>query len=143
MTSVRQLLLTSLLFVVGCVPLTEVELALNEDTSSLTGWLSARGEWTLFHTAGLDQGYYPYTDQEHEKCISLVNATGSPRSEYSRRHGELVIVFGEPIAYDDLEIGNSAADRLLSKRYYEDEVVENFCLRDLVFVVSDMYLFVD
>lgn len=53
---------------------------LNEETVRLEGWFSARGEWTLFSTFDFER-YNPYV-KESDKCVSLINATGSQRSEY-------------------------------------------------------------
>jgi hypothetical protein len=110
--------------------------ALHQDTVRLEGWFSARGEWTLFATPDF-RNYNPYV-QEEDKCVSLINATGSPRSTYQALHGKKVVVVGVAVRYDDLASGNSAADRLLSKKYFNNDVVENYCLRDLVFAVSSI-----
>jgi hypothetical protein len=52
--------------------------------------------------------------------------------------GKKVVLVGIAIRYDDLPSGSSAADRLLSRKYYKNDVVENYCLRDFVFVVSSL-----
>jgi hypothetical protein len=115
------------------------ELALDQHTESLEGWFSAKGEWTVFPSHDLGS-YDPFKAQGNGKCVSLVNGTSSPRADYSTFDGRKVILKGFATSYDDLESGTSPSDRLLSKRYWGGEVVENFCLRDLVFVVRDLRL---
>jgi hypothetical protein len=101
----------------------------------LQGWFSATGEWILFPSEDFED-YDPFKTNENEKCVSLINRTGSDRSQHRHLDGTKVVVLGAPIRYDDLPIGVSSGDRLLSKRYFENESVENYCLRDFVFVVS-------
>jgi hypothetical protein len=123
----------------GCTAgyLSRVELALDQHTESLEGWFSAKGEWTLFPS--YDVGSYdPFKAQGSGKCVSLVNGTSLTSADYSGLERRKVIVSGFPIKYDDLENGTGPADRLLSKKYWGGELVENFCLRDLVFVVRDL-----
>jgi len=112
-------------------------MVVRQDTVRLEGWFSARGEWTLFPTPDFDK-YDPFVAAEERKCTSLVNATGSERSEYNNLHGRRVVAVGYAIRYDTLSRGNSAADRLLSKRYFQQELVENSCRRDFVFVTKSV-----
>lgn len=123
----------------GCVSTTipETAIVVRQDTTRLEGWFSARGEWTLFPTPDFEK-YDPFVEAEARKCASLINATGSERSEYNSLHGRRVVAVGYAIRYDTLPRGNSAADRLLSKRYFEQEVVENSCLREFVFVTKSV-----
>jgi hypothetical protein len=123
----------------GCASLVEVELAVDADTRQLTGWLSATGEWALFHTARLSSDYYPYPENEDERCLTLVNATGSPRSDYARLHGRLVTVNGVRVEYDSLVIGQSDVDVLLQRRYFNEEPVFDSCARFYVFAVSSFH----
>ena len=82
--------------------------------------------------------YYPLDKPEDAKCVSLVNATTKARSEYAAFDHKRVLVVGAATRYDDLENGTSTADRLLSKKYFGENLVENYCLRDYVFVVRDI-----
>lgn len=113
------------------------ELTLDQHTESLEGWFSAKGEWTLFPSENISS-YDPLNAQGNRRCVSLVNGTGSARADYTALDGGAVVVSGFATRYDDLETGISPADRLLSKKYWGSELVENFCLRDLVFVVRDL-----
>jgi hypothetical protein len=138
MRSGAALLLVSFLTAMsGCVAthLPEAEIALDPSSTQLEGWFSARGEWTLFPAEDF-KNYSPYNKEENKKCVSLINATGSVRSEYQALDGKKVVVVGHAAKYDTLPNGNSTSDRLLSKKYFKNEAVQNFCLRDLVFVAS-------
>lgn len=106
---------------------------LSEDTVQLEGWFSARGEWTLFATSDFGN-YNPYVKEE-ERCVSLINATESPRDLYQHLHGKKVVAIGFALRYDDLSSGSGTIDQLLSKKYFNDDIVENYCLRDFVFAV--------
>jgi len=109
-------------------------MVLNQETVQLVGWFSAKGEWTLFPTPDFAH-YDPYVKQDERKCVSLINATASARSAFGAFDGKKVVVAGFALKYDDLPKGNGPADRLLSKRNFKSEVVENYCLRDFVFAV--------
>lgn len=124
----------------ACTPLTDVKLPMDANTSELLGWFGgARGEWALFPATSLDRDYYPYTENEDEKCVTLVNATGLPREDYYGLDGELVTAMGRPLSYDSLVIGQSDVDVLLRRRYFDDVPVFNFCLRDYVFAVTSFH----
>jgi hypothetical protein len=122
---------------VGSQPVSP-EIVVNERSRELEGWFSARGEWTLFPSEDID-AYDPF-DPEGRKCVSLVNATTKRRAEYAVFDHKRVLVVGAAIRYDALASGTSTADRLLSKKYFGEELVENSCLRDFVFVVRDIQL---
>ncbi len=115
------------------------ELALNQHTESLEGWFSAKGEWTVFPSEDFGS-YDPFKAQGNGRCVSLVNGTSSTRADYSALDRRKVVLRGFATRYDELEGGTSPSDRLLSKKYWGGELVENFCLRDLVFVVRDVRL---
>jgi hypothetical protein len=125
----------------GCVggPSVSREIVLDPHTNSLEGWFSGRGEWNLFPSQKIG-AYDPFKEQGNGRCVSLVNGTGKARGEYSAFDGRRVFVTGVATKYGDLETGTSPSDRLLSKKYFDDQPVENFCLRDLVFVVRDVRL---
>ena len=110
---------------------------LDAGTREVSGWFSARGEWTLFSSRRW-KGYNPYTNDENTKCVS-VNDTGRSRSEFARLNGKHIIVRGHAMEYDKLSSGESPADKLLSKKYFRSEVVENFCLRQFVFVATELH----
>lgn len=84
------------------------------------------------------ENYYPYEKQQNQKCVSLVNGTGAARSDFAAFDGKKVVVIGFAIRYADLQLGTAPADRIMSKRYFKDEVVLNSCLRELIFVVSSV-----
>lgn len=109
---------------------------LNLATSKLEGWFYATGEWTLFPTSDF-KGYEPYVEENH-KCVSLINSTGVPRKAYRSFHRKKVVVTGTVLRYETLSDGRTPADRLLSKKYFGDELVENSCLREYVFAVTEV-----
>jgi hypothetical protein len=109
---------------------------LDANTTRIEGWLSTDGEWTLFQTSDFTN-YNPYVDHEEMKCISVVNNTGKLRSTFHGLHGKQVVIDGF-VRNDELDSGSSAGDVLLSKKYFNREVVENFCLRDHVFIASEI-----
>ncbi len=86
------------------------------------------------------KSYSPYGKSENYKCVSLINGTGKNRSYFSDFGDKEVIVKGRVAEYDKLSSGTSAADKFLSKKYFGGEVVENYCLRDFVFIVESMEL---
>jgi hypothetical protein len=114
-----------------------VEVSLNESSRRLEGWLSTKGEWTVYATQRFST-YSPYEKAEGQKCVSVVNGTGAARSQFNSLDGAKVVVTGFAVKYDTLEGGDDVADHLLSKKYYHGEVVENFCLRDWVFVATSI-----
>jgi hypothetical protein len=113
-------------------------LVLDQSTTQIVGWLSTKGEWVLFQKAQDVRTYSPYDRTEDGQCVSLVNGTDFARPEFDALDGAHVAVVGVAAAYDGLEAGASPRDRLLSKRYYGDEVVENSCLRTFVFVAHSI-----
>lgn len=123
----------------GCLaaPPFGLEINLQQSTTEIEGWFSAKGEWILFPLKNFED-YEPLNLSENNKCVSLINATGSNHSQYQALEGKKVSVTGVVVRYEGLPIGVSVHDRLLSKRYYKDEPVENYCLRDLVFVVTSV-----
>jgi hypothetical protein len=129
---------STLVFIAACATVETPAKAinLNLETSTLEGWFSATGEWTLFSTSEF-KGYNPYVEEDY-RCVSLVNATGLPRIEYESLHRKKVVVTGTVHRYDALSDGRTPVDRLLSKRYYGDELVENSCLREYVFAVAEV-----
>ena len=122
---------------IGCATVTESrpEIVLDQSTQQVEGWFEFKSELTLFPVKNVDD-YDPFAKQENLHCVSLVNHTGSATSKFARLDGSRVIATGFAIRYADLAYGTSDTDRLLAKRYYEDQRVENFCLRPFVFVAS-------
>ena len=133
--------LISIVALAACVSCatTQSSVDLKLDTKQLDGWLSARGEWILFPRSDFEN-YELYVGEklvpEEDRCISLVNSTSSTRDEIRKFDGSRVNVVGYAVRYDELPLGNSVADQLLSKRYLGNEMVANSCLRPLVFVVT-------
>lgn len=110
-------------------------IVVNSDGTKISGWFSARGEWALFPKRNKTD-YNPYTTNDNEKCVSLVNKTGLSRSRFEKVNNKYISLTGFAVAYDKLADGNSPSDKLLSKKYFELEPVENYCLRKYVFVVT-------
>jgi hypothetical protein len=113
------------------------EIALQSETREISGWFSAGGEWALYPNK-LSRPYEPHTSNENAKCVSIVNGTGGPRSAVRRFHGKRVVVRGYATEYDKLPTGDSAVEKLLSKKTFGKDVVENFCLRRYVFVATGL-----
>lgn len=135
----RSILATFVLMSGGCASANyqpEV-LFLEPNTTSISGWLSNSGEWMLF-ARPLGEDYNPYTSDETERCISIVNDTGIPRREFSRYGGKHVKAVGHAERYSSLKDGETQYDRLLSKKYYKNESVENSCGRDYIFVATSL-----
>lgn len=133
-------LLASLAILSGCSSMKETHstsIALASDSQNISGWISVKGEWALFPTK-IKRSYSPYNKAESEKCVSLINGTGIKRSEFLHLQGKKVVVNGVSLKYEDLKEGEEPYQRLLSKRFYESEVVENFCLREFVFLVANV-----
>lgn len=113
------------------------EIALNGGTKEITGWFSAGGEWALYPN-NLSRAYDPYATNENAKCVSLVNGTRGRRDALKRFHGKRVVVRGHAVDYDKLPTGDDALEQLMSKKRFGNDVVENFCLRQYVFVVTEL-----
>lgn len=138
--SLKGILLTlGALISTACVArsLPPVEIVLTNDAKEVAGWFSARGEWTLFPDQH-SRRYNPYVNNENAKCVSVINDTGRPRSSFSRLDGRRVVMRGYVADYDSLSDGESTADRLMSKKYFKGELVENYCLRQYVFVATEV-----
>jgi len=119
------------------VPRPAGEIALSRESKRLSGWFSARGEWELFPDR-ISRPYDPYAASENARCVSLVNGTGRPRSSVRRLHGKRVVVTGYAVDYEGLPGGEDPAAKLLSKKFFDGDVVENFCLRRFVFVATGL-----
>jgi len=121
----------------GCAvgPVLKHEIELNQRTVQLEGWLLIKGEWNVFPNSDFEN-YNPYNQLEKEKCVSLVDVAGLSNRKVLEYDRKKVIVKGAPIAYESLPTGTSVSDRLLSKKYFKGEMVENSCLRTFVFAVS-------
>tara|TARA_R110002072_G_scaffold148743_9_gene296292 strand:+ start:169 stop:585 length:417 start_codon:yes stop_codon:yes gene_type:complete len=130
-------ILLACLMLSGCIAASPLpgRFALNEDTTDLAGWFLSRGEWTLFPASDF-AAYTPYDLPDDQKCVSLINNTDASREAFAQLHGSRVRLHGYTLPYDELEEGNSAVDQIMSRRYFEDDIVFNSCLRDLVFVVT-------
>jgi hypothetical protein len=112
------------------------EIAVKADTKTIGGWFAAGGEWMLFSNRDQLSRYNPYVKLEEAKCVSLVNMTGRPRTDFARLNRKRVEVEGSAVEYDALDDGTTAADQLLSKKYSGGHPVENFCLRRYVFLAT-------
>lgn len=108
----------------------------------MSGWFSATGEWILFPEENFSS-YNPYTKDDNKKCTSLVNNTSVDRESFRNFDKKRVIVKGYEIKYDSLEEGKTKYDILLSKKYFNGEIVENYCLRDVVFIVQTIEIYHD
>ena len=94
----------------------------------IEGWFSDTVEWEIYPTPSVST-HIPFHAKEDEKCISLVNRTGQKREKFKSLHGRRVRLTGKLVRYADLDHGDSAPDRLLSKRYYEGVQIQKPCSR--------------
>lgn len=110
-------------------------ISLERGTVRIEGWFSARGEW-MVNSQKAYQTYNPLGKDESDRCVSVINDTGAVRSDFAALDGKQVVVTGFAMSYEDLQPGSTFADSVMSKRYYKNEVVPNFCLRQWVFVAK-------
>jgi len=120
-------------------PALSVPITLDVNTVRLDGWLSARAVLMLNSTRE-HETFNPFGKEEDQRCVPIVNDTGTPTEHYARFDGKRVIVTGFVIRYDDLPVGETVADEALTRRYYKGQQVHNFCLRELVFVARTIAL---
>jgi hypothetical protein len=113
------------------------EIRLTGGSKAISGWFSAGGEWALYPDK-LSRPYDPHSSNENAKCVSLINGTGGRRDALKRLHGKRVAVRGRAVDYDELPTGADPLEKLLSKKRFGNDVVEDFCLRQYVFVVTEM-----
>jgi len=145
---VRTLLALLSIVLASCATVDETypTLMMTADTTELHGWMKTGGEWELHRSKKLDS--YPVLSTVDgppfvpidELCVTLVNDTGQDRCLFEKYQARRVVLSGIRVKYDDLKIGSSLADQLLSRAYYEQEPVFNFCLRDDIFVVRKIEL---
>jgi hypothetical protein len=117
----------------ACASTPRREIILNSGTERIEGWLDARGELLVFPDNPSHE-YDPYSSDENLHCVTVVTDTPLNRSTAVALSGKKVRVRGSVIRYDELDKGDSSADKLLSKRYYKGTLVENSCLRPYIFV---------
>lgn len=115
------------------------KIVLNSGTSVVQGWLETKGELTIFPSKRV-LDYDPYTNIESKKCLNLINKANISSVYLEKYAGNYVRITGRAVTYSSLSDGGMVSDRLLSKKYYENFLVENSCLRDFVFVIDSIAL---
>ncbi|MEO7177534.1 MAG: hypothetical protein ABIW83_01700 [Allosphingosinicella sp.] len=113
-------------------------IAMTGESTEISGWFSAGGEWAVYPNR-ISRRYDPYATNGNLKCVSVVNGTRRPRSEFRRFNGKHVVVRGYATDYDKLPNGDSPVEKLMSKKVFGRDVVENFCLRQYVFVATELH----
>ena len=128
----------ALALICGCAstPTTEA-IVVDGATTTVAGWLSTTGQWAVYQNRRFES-YSPYGLAEEKKCVTLVNGTGIAAETFAHLEGHRVVVSGQAIRYDALPIGPSSADRLMSKRYFGGDLVEDYCWREWVFVAREI-----
>jgi hypothetical protein len=111
-------------------------MTMSPDTVRLEGWFYASSGESLLLPFPEFERYDPFVPEQDRRCVSLVNATDLSRSAVRALHGSKVSVVGFTIRYNELMDGDSVADSLLPKKYFNNTLVPNSCLRDFVFVVT-------
>jgi hypothetical protein len=107
---------------------------LDQDTTTISGWLDAGYEYMLLPTPNIED-YDRFPENRDELCVTLIpKSDEDPLSTIPS--GSRVTVTGSPLLYDALESGDDNHDQLLSKRYYNGRFVGNSCYRDYVFLVT-------
>jgi hypothetical protein len=127
--------LTLIAFLHACAETPRREIILEPDTAQIEGWFDARGELVVFPDK-LNRVYDPFSPDESRHCVTVVTESVDERNSALKLSGRRVRVWGRAVLYDELTPGTSVGDRLLSKLYYKDMVVENSCLRRFVFVAQ-------
>lgn len=69
-------------------------IVLDKSSVRLEGWFSARGEWMVNPASGDFESYIPADKAENQRCVSVVNGTGSKRSDFAAFEGKRVVVTG-------------------------------------------------
>jgi hypothetical protein len=120
-------------------PEERLPIALDMSTVRLDAWLSARAELMVNSTRAYET-FNPIGKDEDQRCVSIVNETGTRNDGYSGFDGKRVIVTGFALRYDDLPVGDTVADQTFTRRYYHGKQVHNFCNRPWVFVANKIEL---
>jgi len=115
------------------------EIVLDKNTVQLEGWFSARGEW-MVNTTQAYESYNPGDKPVNQRCVSLVNATGSDRRDSAALDGKRVVVTGFAMDYYDVPLGPTKMDQIMMRRYYKGEPVFDFCQRQVVFIANTVRL---
>lgn len=102
-----------------------------------SGWFRASGEWALFESKRAAFARRS-TLGSPPPCVNVVNGTGSSRGEFERFDGDYVQVIGELVDYQSLDVGTSPQDSLLSRKYWNNQVVHNSCLSSKVFIAASI-----
>ncbi|MEO1243350.1 MAG: hypothetical protein AAFX54_15685 [Pseudomonadota bacterium] len=124
----------------GCVSIEYDEQFLEVDgaTTEIIGWFGKNAyELAIFPIRNIGS-YQRFDREENEKCVTLIFPKGAHPVDSNRFKGRRVSVKGYSRKYDDLESGDPVHDQLLSKKYFNDTLVENYCYRDYIFIVKDI-----
>jgi hypothetical protein len=121
----------------GCTSTPVAEIVLDKNSVRLEGWFHAHGEWIVSATKDIED---PADKPLNQRCIALVNGTGSNRNDFAALDGKRVVVTGYVADYYDIPIGPSRVDQIIERRYYKDEAVFDTCRRQLVFIAKSIRL---
>lgn len=123
----------------GTPPVACPPLALDVHTVRIEGWFAAHADWKVNSLRGYEN-FNPFGKEEDQRCVTIVNDTGEPAEDFAGFDDKQVIVTGFALKYDDLPVGETVADQVMTLRYYKGEQVHNFCLRQWVFVANKIVL---
>jgi hypothetical protein len=112
-------------------------IVLNTDTSRIEGYFSFGSESAIF-TNHFSNKYNPFNIKEEKKCVTILFDSAIDISKLHRFDRKIVDVYGRTLEYDALEEASTDRDKLLSKKFYRGNLVENFCLRKFVFIAKDI-----
>ena len=102
------------------------------------GYLKTDGGELELYPRRLSIPYKPYA-REEKRCVSILPAGTIITPLYVKDlHGKQVIVRGRLFPYDEIPIGSSDIDKINFRRYYNGNVVMNFCLRRHVLIANEI-----
>lgn len=113
------------------------EIALDRSSVRLEGWFHAQGEWIVSAGKHVED---PADKPLNQRCVSVVNATGSARHDFNALDGKRVAMTGFVMDYEDIPIGPTSVDQIVEKRYYDGEPVFDTCRRRAVFIAKSIRL---
>lgn len=133
--------LANMTVAVACISCANSEIAprfltIEQSTTVLSGWIYFNGnEAALFPTRNVDS-YDGFSVPENERCVSLAVDDGVILRDLDGKIGTHIYVQGFARRWEEFSLGESEFERTFSKRYYRGRLVENYCNREFVFVVS-------
>jgi hypothetical protein len=131
----------------GCAsaPAPSFDMRLGPQTTRIEGWMIYGGEWQVFGARSELRRYDPFIADEQKKCVSLIDVTRLPNAALNSMRGRAVVVTGRVVRYDSLsdrgtDFEPTWLDTMFAKKFFGNQEVRNFCLRQDVFVATKIEL---